>query len=64
MNELVEVNIHGHLAEELGQSQWYLDVSSVKEAFHAIDMNSNRQFTKLILKYQKTKGRCKILVNE
>lgn len=64
MNELVEVNIHGHLAEELGQSQWYLDVSSVKEAFHAIDMISNRQFTKLILKYQKTKGRCKILVNE
>jgi predicted phage tail protein len=38
---MITVNLHGKLGEDLGQT-WELDVSSVAEALHAIDVNTKK----------------------
>jgi predicted phage tail protein len=38
---MITVNLHGKLGEDLGET-WELDVSSVAEALHAIDVNTKR----------------------
>jgi predicted phage tail protein len=38
---MITVNLHGKLGEELGKT-WELDVSSVAEALHAIDINTKK----------------------
>lgn len=38
---MITVNLHGKLGKELGET-WELDVSSVAEALHAIDVNTKR----------------------
>lgn len=64
MSELTEINIYGQLGEKIGQSQWHLMVSSVVEAFHAININSNRKFYKYLLDEGKRKAKYKILIDE
>jgi predicted phage tail protein len=46
MNEkLVDIRIHGVLGKRIGQKKWKLQVSSVKEALHAINvMSSSKLF--------------------
>ena len=62
-NQLVEINIHGCLGESVGKNQWHLYVSSITEALRAVDINTNRKFSKSILDLQKTNGRYKILID-
>ena len=38
---MITVNLHGKLGEDLGET-WELDVSSVAEALHAIDINTKK----------------------
>jgi len=38
---MITVNLHGKLGEDLGET-WELDVSSVAEALHAIDVNTKK----------------------
>lgn len=38
---MITVNLHGKLGQELGET-WELDVSSVSEALHAIDINTKK----------------------
>ena len=62
-DQLVEINIHGCLGESVGKNQWHLYVSSITEALRAVDINTNRKFSKSILDLQKTNGRYKILID-
>lgn len=61
---LTEINIYGDLADVIGQKQWLLEVSSVREAFRAIDVNCNRAFYKALLSAERRSARYKILVDE
>lgn len=61
---LTEINIYGDLADVVGQKQWLLEVSSVREAFRAIDINCNRVFFKAMLSAERRSARYKILVDE
>lgn len=47
---MIKVNLHGKLGEDLGES-WELDVSSVAEALHAIDVNT-KKLRKWLISYQ------------
>ena len=62
-DQLVEINIHGCLGDSVGKNQWHLYVSSITEALRAVDINTNRKFSKSILDLQKTNGRYKILID-
>ena len=46
---MIRINLHGKLGEDIGES-WDLEVSSVAEAFRAIESNT-RKFRRWILKY-------------
>jgi predicted phage tail protein len=46
---MIKINLHGKLGQDIGES-WELEVSSVAEAFRAIESNT-RKFRKWILKY-------------
>lgn len=61
---LTEINIYGDLADVVGQKQWLLEVSSVREAFRAIDINCNRALFKAMLSAERRSARYKILVDE
>jgi predicted phage tail protein len=58
---MVKVNLHGYLGEELG-SEWNLEVSSVAEAFRAIEANTQK-FTKLLIQQAEKNAKYEILVN-
>ena len=47
---MIRVNLHGKLGKDLGES-WDLEVSSVAEAFRAIEANT-RKFRKWIIEFQ------------
>ncbi len=64
MSDLTEINIYGQIAEEVGQNQWYLQISSVREALHAININCNRRLYRVLLDLEKRKAKYQILVNE
>jgi predicted phage tail protein len=46
---MIRINLHGKLGEDIGES-WDLEVSSVAEAFRAIESNT-KKFRRWILKY-------------
>jgi predicted phage tail protein len=58
---MVKVNLHGYLGEELG-SEWNLEVSSVAEAFRAIEANTQK-FTKLLIEQAEKNAKYEILIN-
>jgi predicted phage tail protein len=43
MKELVKVKLHGKLGEAVGQKEWELEVSSVAEAIHAINVQTGEK---------------------
>ena len=59
MSNLVNVKIHGVLADQLGRSEWRLAVNSVGEAVRAIECNSQKLYKQLMendkknIKYRK-----------
>ena len=53
MNEepnIVKIKFHGNLGKRLKRKNWDLAVSSVREAFRAVDVLSKRKLTKCLIK--------------
>jgi predicted phage tail protein len=48
MTNLVNVKIHGVLANQMGRSDWKLNVKSVGEAIRAIECNSHKLYKQLM----------------
>lgn len=62
MNKLVQINLHGDLGEQIGQS-WKLAVKSVSEAIHAINILSKKRLYKYFYLKDQQNIRYKIVVN-
>lgn len=58
---MVQVNLHGNIGQELGET-WNLDVSSVAEAFRAIEANTQK-LTKFFIKQAENNAKYEILIN-
>lgn len=58
---MVKVNLHGYLGEELGK-EWELEVSSVAEAFRAIEANTQK-FNKILIDQAEKNAKYEILIN-
>lgn len=58
---MVKVRLHGTLGEELG-NEWELNVSSVAEAFRAIEANT-KKLTKILIEQAKNDAKYEILIN-
>lgn len=58
------VKLHGKLGKEIGRSEWELEVSSVKEAFHAINSQSKDAVRKFFIKRENLYSRYEVLINE
>ena len=63
MSNLVNVKIHGVLADQLGRSEWKLAVNSVGEAVRAIECNSQKLY-KQLMENDKKNIKYRILINE
>ena len=64
MNEqLVNVQLHGILAEQVGREDWNISVSSVGEALRAIESQTKKLFKNLI-KNDKENIRYRVLINK
>ena len=64
MNEqLVNVQLHGILAEQVGREDWNISVSSVGEALRAIESQTKKLFKNLI-KNDKENVRYRVLINK
>ena len=63
MSNLVNVKIHGVLADQLGRSEWRLAVNSVGEAVRAIECNSQKLY-KQLMENDKKNIKYRILINE
>ena len=64
---IVDVHLHGALIEGVGREHWKLAVTSVAEAVRAIDMLTQRNLTKHLMRHHKGDAdevQYKILVNE
>ena len=63
MNNLVNVKIHGILADQLGQSEWKLAARSVGEAVKGIQTNSKKLYQQL-MQNDKENIRYRVLIND
>ena len=62
-DQLVEIKLHGVLAEQVGREVWNLAVSSVGEAVRALESQSKKLYKNLI-KNDKKNIKYRILINE
>ena len=60
---LAKVNFHGNLGKRLGRKSWNLSVSSVKEAFHAVNTLTERKLSKIFLADHEKRLRYQIKIN-
>jgi len=60
---MTKVKLHGALGEEVGNADWNLKVSSVKEAIHAINCMTNKRLSKIFLEKGKGNVKYRILIN-
>ena len=58
---MVKVKLHGNLGQEIGE-EWDLNVSSVAEAFRAIEVNTNK-LTKTFISQSEKNAKYEILIN-
>jgi predicted phage tail protein len=58
------VKLHGKLGEAVGRDEWKLEVSSVKEAFHAINSQSEDAVRKFFVKKENLYSRYEVLINK
>ena len=66
MNEepnIVKIKFHGNLGKRLKRKNWDLAVSSVREAFRAVDVLSKRKLTKCLIKDTEKNLKYQIKVN-
>ncbi len=58
------INLHGKLAEEVGKDQWNIDVTSVSEAIHAINSQSDDAIRKFFIRKENSYARYDVLIND
>lgn len=64
MNELVEINIHGILSEQMSKKTWKLAVKSCSESFHAINTMTRSKFYHQLLENDKQNIKYEVLINK
>ena len=47
MSNLVNIKVHGVLAEQLGQSEWNLAAKNVSQAVRGVECNSKKLYKSL-----------------
>ena len=62
MSNLTQIKLHGILGEQF-QSEWKLNIESVAEAIHAIEVNTKRRFCKQLIENDKNNIKYRVLVN-
>ena len=62
-NSLTEIVLHGELGKKTGRKTFKIKIGSLSEALHAIDVLSNRKFTKTILENEKLNIKYKVLAD-
>ena len=62
MSNLTQIKLHGVLGEQF-QSEWKLNIESVAEAIHAIEVNTKRRFCKQLIENDKKNIKYRVLVN-
>ena len=62
MSNLTQIKLHGVLGEQF-QSEWKLNIESVAEAIHAIEVNTKRRFCKQLIENDKNNIKYRVLVN-
>ena len=62
MSNLTQIKLHGVLGEQF-QSEWKLNIESVAEAIHAIEVNTKRRFCKQLIENDKNDIKYRVLVN-
>lgn len=60
---LAKVNFHGNLGKRLGRKSWNLSVSSVREAFHAVNTLTERKLSKIFLADHEKRLRYQVKIN-
>lgn len=60
---LAKVNFHGNLGKRLGRRSWNLSVSSVREAFHAVNTLTEKKLSKIFLADHEKRLRYQIKIN-
>ena len=60
---LAKVNFHGNLGKRLGKKSWKLAVSSVKEAFHAVNILTERKLSKVLLEDHEKRLKYQVKIN-
>tara|TARA_Y100000361_G_scaffold21675_1_gene16875 strand:- start:2884 stop:3513 length:630 start_codon:yes stop_codon:yes gene_type:complete len=60
---LTKVNFHGNLGKRLGKNSWKLAVSSVKEAFHAVNILTERKLSKVLLEDHEKRLKYQVKIN-
>lgn len=58
------IKLHGKLGEAVGRREWDLGVSSVNEAFHAINSQTEDSIRKFFIKRENLYSRYDVLINE
>jgi len=58
---MVKVKLHGNLGQEIGE-EWSLNVTTVAEAFRAIEVNT-KKFTKFLINQIESDAKYEILIN-
>ena len=62
MSNLTQIELHGPLAEQF-QKNWELNVKTVAEAIHAIEVNTQRKFCKHLIDNDKNNVKYRVLIN-
>ena len=60
---MTSIKLHGKLAESVGRYNWTLDISSVAEALHAINVQSKDGVKRFFLKRENAYSRYEVIVN-
>ena len=63
MSNLVNIKVHGVLAEQLGQSEWNLAAKNVGQAVRGVECNSKKLY-KSLLKNDKKNIKYRVLINK
>ena len=63
MSNLVNIKVHGVLAEQLGQSEWNLAAKNVSQAVRGVECNSKKLY-KSLLENDKKNIKYRVLINK
>ncbi len=63
-SKYIKINFHGKLADSLKRSSWRLNVSSIAEAMHAVNVQTSNGIKKYLLNRKNIGSRLRVIINE